>query len=77
MFIELKLFTDLINTLGKVAGRLTMHQTLDETYHPIDGEAEKQRDKDTLDPVGASWDTIGADYIARDAITLLMKEADI
>ena len=40
------------------------------------GEAEKQRDKDTLDPVGASWDTIGADYTARDAITLL-KEAGI
>ena len=40
------------------------------------GEAEKQRDKDTLDPVGASWDTIGADYIARNAITLL-KEAGI
>ena len=38
--------------------------------------AEKQRDKDTFDPVGASWDTIGADYIARDAITLL-KEAGI
>ena len=29
-----------------------------------------------LDPVGASWDTIGADYIARNAITLL-KEAGI
>ena len=40
------------------------------------GEAEKQLDKDQLDPVGASWDTIGADYIARNAITLL-KEAGI
>ena len=40
------------------------------------GEAEKQRDKDKLDPVRASCDTIGADYIARDAITLL-KEAGI
>jgi len=29
-----------------------------------------------LDPVGASWDTIGADFIARDAI-LLLKEAGI
>ena len=88
MFIELKLFTDLINTLGKVAGRLkpivnlpkaeqeAMHQTLDETYHPISGDAERQRDKDTLDPVGASWDTIDADYIARNANTLL-KEAGI
>ena len=35
------------------------------------GDAEKQRDKDTINPVGASWDTIGADYIAPDAITLL------
>ena len=40
------------------------------------GDAEKQRDKDTLNSVGASWNTIGADYIARDAITLL-KEAGI
>jgi len=40
------------------------------------GETEKQRGKNTLDPVGASWYTIGADYIARDAITLL-KEAGI
>ena len=40
------------------------------------GDAEKQRDKDKLDPVRASCDTIGADYIARDAITLL-KETGI
>ena len=35
------------------------------------GKAEKQRDKDKLDPVGASRNTIDADYIAHDAITLL------
>ncbi len=29
-----------------------------------------------LDPVGASWDTIGADYVARDAVRLV-KEAGI
>lgn len=29
-----------------------------------------------LDPVGASWDTIGADYVARDAVRLL-RDADI
>ncbi|MCP9470216.1 MAG: hypothetical protein NNA31_09490 [Nitrospira sp.] len=29
-----------------------------------------------LDPVGASWDTIGADHIARDAVRLLNR-ADI
>lgn len=29
-----------------------------------------------LDPVGASWATVGADHVARDAVTLL-KEADI
>ena len=29
-----------------------------------------------LDPVGASWDTIGAEHIARDAVRLL-KDADI
>ena len=39
-------------------------------------EAKKQRDKYTFDSVGASWNTIGADYIARNAITLL-KEAGI
>ena len=29
-----------------------------------------------LDPVGASWATVGADHFARDGITLL-KDADI
>ena len=29
-----------------------------------------------LDPVGASWDTVGADHVARDAVRLL-KEAGI
>ena len=40
------------------------------------GKAEKQRDKDKLDPVGASRNTIDADYIAHDAITSF-KEAGI
>ena len=35
------------------------------------GDAGKHQDKDKFDPVGASWDTIDADYIAHDAITLL------
>lgn len=43
------------------------------------GDAENERDKGTLDPVGASWDTIGTDHIAHIAhnANTLLKEAGI